>query len=191
MVTSATARTAARTPTRASVPEAASEPTLAISIDATRGSTVMRIRLMKIVPTGARTATIVAPPGTNPPATARPARKPATRPTSTRVVNDTRRRLTESDDDERASAASPCRPRSAGSLPAADRPDPAVLLLGQILRAHARGAPAHRAQPARRDAGLPEALGVPGRRRRSDRDPEAVPHGGLELARPRRARAPR
>ena len=64
----------------------ASDPTLATSIDATSGITVIRIRLMKIVPTGATIATIVVAAGDVDPASARPMRKPATRPIRTRVV---------------------------------------------------------------------------------------------------------
>ena len=48
----------------------------------------MRIRLMKIVPTGATTASNVAATGDVAPANARPRAKPATRPISTRVVRD-------------------------------------------------------------------------------------------------------
>ena len=77
-------------PARAIAPDDASDPTLAISIDATSGSTVMRIRLTKIVPTGAATATIVAAAGDVLPERAKPTRNPPTRPISTRVVNDTR-----------------------------------------------------------------------------------------------------
>src|SRR5215470_7829763 len=81
---------AARMPARPSAPEEASDPTLATSIDATNGITVIRIRLMKIVPTGATTATSVATAGDEEPASARPTTKPATRPINTRVVRDTR-----------------------------------------------------------------------------------------------------
>src|SRR4029079_456631 len=86
---SATATTAARHPARAIAPDEASDPTLAISIEATSGSTVMRIRLTKIVPIGAATATIVEAIGEALPETAKPTRNPATRPISTREVNDT------------------------------------------------------------------------------------------------------
>src|SRR5262249_15958755 len=89
-VSSATANSAARVPARASAPDAASEPTLATSIDATSGKTVIRIRLMKIVPIVASTATSASEPGTWRAASANPSSKPATRPISTRVVNDTR-----------------------------------------------------------------------------------------------------
>jgi hypothetical protein len=88
---SATATTAARHPARAIAPDEASDPTLAISIEATSGSTVIRIRLTKIVPIGAATATIIAAIGEALPETAKPTRNPATRPISTREVNDTPR----------------------------------------------------------------------------------------------------
>ena len=48
----AIAMTAARTPTRPSDCDAAIDPTFATSMDTTRGMTVMRMRLTKIVPTG-------------------------------------------------------------------------------------------------------------------------------------------
>ena len=83
-----TAMTAARAPARPSAPDEASDPTLATSIDATSGITVIRMRLMKIVPTGATTASSVATAGDGEPASARPRTKPATRPMSTRVVRD-------------------------------------------------------------------------------------------------------
>ena len=86
---------AARAPARPSAPDEASDPTLATSIDATSGITVIRIRLMKIVPTGATTASSVATAGDDEPASASPRTKPATRPISTRVVNDTDEMLTE------------------------------------------------------------------------------------------------
>src|SRR5438445_13435238 len=86
----ATATSAARAPARPNAPDEASDPTLATSIDATSGITVIRIRLMKIVPMGPRTATIAVAAGDIDPASARPTRKPATRPIRTRVVNDTR-----------------------------------------------------------------------------------------------------
>src|SRR6185436_9131505 len=89
--TSARARIAARTATRPSAPDEASDPTLATSIDATSGITVMRIRLMKIVPTGVRMVRSAAATVDEPaPASARPRRNPATNPSSTRVVKDTR-----------------------------------------------------------------------------------------------------
>lgn len=79
-VTSESATMIARAATRPSAPDAAIDPTLATSIDATSGMTVLRIRLMKIVPTGAAMARIAAVPGIDPFASARPRRKPATRP---------------------------------------------------------------------------------------------------------------
>src|SRR3954471_14580442 len=86
-----TAMTAARAPARPSAPDDASDPTLATSIDATSGITVIRIRLMKIVPTGATMASSVETAGDEEPARANPRTKPATRPIKTRVVKDTAR----------------------------------------------------------------------------------------------------
>jgi hypothetical protein len=89
-VTSASAISARRPATRPSAPDAAIVPTLATSIDATSGITVIRIRLMKIVPTGMRMARIVAATGEEAAPSARPSRNPATKPVRTRVVRDTR-----------------------------------------------------------------------------------------------------
>ena len=80
---------AARAPIRPSAPDAASDPTLATSIDATSGMTVIRMRLMKTVPTGAAIARIVVAPGDEAPESARPRRNPAANPIKTRVVNGT------------------------------------------------------------------------------------------------------
>ena len=96
---------AARAPARPSAPDEASDPTLATSIDATSGITVIRIRLMKMVPTGATTASSVATAGDDEPASARPRTKPATRPISTRVVSDTDEMLAGS---ARAASAEDC-----------------------------------------------------------------------------------
>ena len=87
---SATATSAARAPARPNAPDEASDPTLATNIDATSGITVIRIRLMKIVPIGPRMATTAVAAGDVDPASARPTRKPPTRPIRTRVVSDTR-----------------------------------------------------------------------------------------------------
>ena len=84
----ATATIALRAPARPSAPDAAIDPTLATSIETTSGITVMRIRLMKIVPTGATMATTAAAAGDEAPASARPSAKPATKPSSTRAVSD-------------------------------------------------------------------------------------------------------
>src|SRR5712692_3979026 len=81
---------AARTATRPRAPDGPSDPTLATSIEAISGITVIRMRLTKIVPTGVRTARIVAPTGEEAAPSARPSRNPATRPIRTRVVRDTR-----------------------------------------------------------------------------------------------------
>src|SRR6266705_2496072 len=86
---SAAAMSAARAPIRPSAPDAASDPTLATSIDATSGMTVIRMRLMKTVPTGAAIARIVVAPGDEAPESARPRRNPAVNPIKTRVVNGT------------------------------------------------------------------------------------------------------
>src|SRR5436190_1309603 len=87
IVRSSSAMASARPAVRPSVRDSPIEPTLATSIDATSGSAVMRIRLMKTVPTGARTvATGVA--YVDPPM-ASPIAKPTASPRSTRVVSDT------------------------------------------------------------------------------------------------------
>src|SRR5438445_238480 len=78
IATSATAMAAARVPTRPSVPDAAIDPMLATTIDATSGITVMRMRLMKIVPTGVTIARSVAAAGEDAPASARPATRSET-----------------------------------------------------------------------------------------------------------------
>ena len=52
----ANAIASACTPARASAPVAAMDPTLATSIEVTSGITVIRMRLVKIVPTGPNTA---------------------------------------------------------------------------------------------------------------------------------------
>ena len=83
------AMTAARTPTRPSERDAVIDPTFATSIDITSGITVMRMRLMKMVPTGVAIAsTGPAADGTD--VSARPSKKPETKPRRTRVVSDTR-----------------------------------------------------------------------------------------------------
>src|SRR5258708_13671736 len=68
-------------------------PTFATSIDTTSGITVMRIRLMKIVPTGVATARMGAATDGPAPVSRSPSRKPATSPMRTRVVNDMTRIL--------------------------------------------------------------------------------------------------
>ncbi len=97
---------AARAPIRPSAPDAASDPTLATSIDATSGVTVIRMRLMKMVPTGAAMARIVVAPGEDAPESVRPRRNPATNPIKMRVVNGTGAIVSRIADYESRSAAS-------------------------------------------------------------------------------------
>jgi len=61
-------------------------PTLDTSIDTTSGTTVMRIMLTKMVPTGVRIPIVVAAAGDELPASASPSRNPATSPIRTRMA---------------------------------------------------------------------------------------------------------
>src|SRR5262245_59920069 len=89
-VSTTTAKTAARTPTRPSERDAVIDPRFATSIDITSGITVMRMRLTKIVPTGVATAITGPAAAGNRDASASPSRNPVMRPARTRVVSDTR-----------------------------------------------------------------------------------------------------
>src|SRR5258706_2783746 len=77
----------ARTPVRPSPPGAVNAPTLATSIEATRGTTVIRIRLTNTVPIGVRIAMVIVATGDEPSANASPSRNPPTSPISTRMAN--------------------------------------------------------------------------------------------------------
>ena len=81
---------AARAPIRPSAPDAASGPTLATSIDATSGITVIRIKLTKTVPAGVAIATTAPLTAGGNTVSVRPRMNPAINPSRTRVVNDTR-----------------------------------------------------------------------------------------------------
>ena len=85
------------------------------------------------------------------------------------------------------------RASAAGDLRPSRREDAGGLLHRRLLQPHARDAARRRPPSAGRDAGLPAEHGDAGRRRRGDRDPQALLArlGGADGARPARRRPDR